>query len=98
MPDPLYHGMPGVSIRVDEPRHDNRVRRIYDIAGSLVKEITNCPTEGEGSSIWDKYQDVEWDGRNGRGDLVVNGIYPFEVIARLGDKSISGRGKVAVLK
>jgi|GEM_PF-1416490 len=72
--------------------------RIYDVVGSLVKEIDNCPTEGELSSIWDKYHDVDWDGRNGRGDMVVNGIYPFEVIARLGDKSVSGRGKVAVLK
>jgi flagellar hook assembly protein FlgD len=49
-------------------------------------------------SIWDKYNDVEWDGRNGRGNMVVNGIYPFEVCARLGDKTVSGRGKIAVLK
>jgi len=72
--------------------------RIYDMVGSLVKEITNCPTDGEGSSVWQKYNDVEWDGKNGRGDTVVNGIYPFEVIARLGDRSISARGKIAVLK
>lgn len=72
--------------------------RIYDVVGSLVKEIDNCPTEGELSSVWDKYHDVDWDGRNGRGDVVVNGIYPFEVTARLGDKTVSGRGKVAVLK
>jgi hypothetical protein len=72
--------------------------RIYDVVGSLVREIDNCPTEGEGSSVWQKYHDVDWNGRNGRGDIVVNGIYPFEVIARLGGRSVSGRGKVAVLK
>jgi subtilisin family serine protease/flagellar hook assembly protein FlgD len=72
--------------------------RIYDIAGSLVKQIINCPTNGEGSSVWQKYNDVEWDGKNGRGDLVVNGIYPFEVVARLGDRTVSARGKIAVLK
>ncbi|MEA1877651.1 MAG: FlgD immunoglobulin-like domain containing protein [Bacteroidota bacterium] len=72
--------------------------RIYDVVGSLVKEITNCPTDGEGSSVWSKYNDVDWDGCNGRGDLVRNGIYPFEIVARLGDKSVSARGKVAVLK
>lgn len=77
---------------------DSVVVRIYDIAGALVVELDNCPTEGEGSSVWQKYSDVEWDGRNGRGDLVVNGIYPFEVIARLGDRSMSARGKIAVLK
>lgn len=72
--------------------------RIYDITGALVTEITNCPTGGELSSVWDKYHDVDWNGRNGRGDMVMNGIYPFEVTARLGDKSVSGRGKIAVLK
>jgi|GEM_PF-3387628 flagellar hook assembly protein FlgD len=71
--------------------------RIYTITGQLVNELTG-DTQGEQSSIWEKYNDVEWDGRNGRGDLVVNGIYPFEITARLGDKTVSGRGKIAVLK
>jgi flagellar hook assembly protein FlgD/sugar lactone lactonase YvrE len=71
--------------------------RIYNIAGALVSELDGT-TNGESSSIWSKYNDVEWDGRNGRGDLVMNGIYPFEVTARLGTKSLSGRGKIAVLK
>jgi hypothetical protein len=71
--------------------------RIYDLTGRLVKELDGT-TQGEEASIWDKYNDVEWDGRNGRGDKVVNGIYPFEVVARLGDRSVCGRGKVAVLK
>ena len=72
--------------------------RIYDITGALVIDIPNCPTDGEGSSVWEKYNDVDWDGRNGRGDVVMNGIYPFEVTARLGDRSVSVRGKIAVLK
>ena len=71
--------------------------RIYDITGSLVTELDGT-TAGEASSVWSKYNDVEWDGRNGRGDIVMNGIYPFEVTARLGDRSVSGRGKIAVLK
>jgi len=71
--------------------------RIYDITGSLVTELDGT-TRGEMSSVWDKYNDVDWNGTNGRGDKVVNGIYPFEVVARLGDRSVSGRGKIAVLK
>ena len=71
--------------------------RIYDVTGALVTELDGT-TAGEASSIWGKYNDVEWDGRNGRGDIVMNGIYPFEVTARLGDRSVSGRGKIAVLK
>ena len=48
--------------------------------------------------MMNKYNDKEWDGRNGRGDVVVHGIYPFEIVARLGSSSVSGRGKIAVLK
>ncbi|MBU0686223.1 MAG: T9SS type A sorting domain-containing protein, partial [Candidatus Margulisbacteria bacterium] len=71
--------------------------RIYDITGRLVKELVGT-TNAEGSSVWDKYNDVDWDGRNGAGDIVVNGIYPFEVRATLSGTTVSGRGKVAVLK
>jgi len=53
---------------------------------------------GEQSDIWNKYNDIKWDGRNGRGDIVVNGIYPFEVIARTGNRNVSSRGKIAVLR
>jgi thermitase len=98
-PNPFNPNRESTSIRYRLGADADEVKvHIYDISGSLVKEIPNCPTEGEGSSIWDKYQDVEWDGRNGRGDLVMNGIYPFEVTARLGDKSFSARGRIAVLK
>jgi len=72
--------------------------RIYDVTGALVIEIPNCPTEGEGNTLLEKYHDVAWNGKNGRGELVVNGIYPFEVTARLGDTSVLARGKIAVLK
>jgi flagellar hook assembly protein FlgD len=71
--------------------------RIYDITGSLVTELRG-DTFGEKSNIWQKYNDVEWNGTNGRGSKVVNGIYPYEVVARLGGRSVSGRGKIAVLK
>jgi flagellar hook assembly protein FlgD len=71
--------------------------RIYDITGMLVTQLDGT-TNGESVNIWEKYNDVDWNGRNGKGDMVVNGIYPFEIMARLGDRSVSGRGKIAVLK
>jgi len=71
--------------------------RIYDVCGMLVTELSGT-TNAESANIWLKYNDIEWDGRNGKGDMVVNGIYPFEITARLGDRSVSGRGKAAVLK
>jgi Tol biopolymer transport system component/subtilisin family serine protease/flagellar hook assembly protein FlgD len=97
-PNPFNPGNQTTKIRYRLGADADEVRiRIYDVIGSLVAEIDGT-TNGEGSNIWSKYNDVEWNGRNGRGDLVVNGIYPFEIIARLGNQSVSARGKIAVLK
>jgi len=97
-PNPFSPNREKTKIRYKLGANADEVKiRIYDITGSLVTELDGT-TRGEMSSVWDKYNDVDWDGRNGRGDLVMNGIYPYEVVARLGDKSLSGRGKIAVLK
>ena len=97
-PNPFNPNREQTKIRYRLSADADEVRiRIYDITGSLVTELDGT-TNGEGMSVWQKYNDVSWDGRNGRGDLVVNGIYPFEITARIGDKTISGRGKIAVLK
>ncbi|MFA5034995.1 MAG: FlgD immunoglobulin-like domain containing protein [Candidatus Margulisiibacteriota bacterium] len=97
-PNPFNPNREQTKIRYRLSADADEVRiRIYDITGSLVTELDGT-TNGEGMSVWQKYNDVSWDGRNGRGDLVVNGIYPFEITARIGDRSISGRGKAAVLK
>ncbi|MFA5034845.1 MAG: FlgD immunoglobulin-like domain containing protein [Candidatus Margulisiibacteriota bacterium] len=97
-PNPFNPNREQTKIRYRLSADADEVRiRIYDITGSLVTELDGT-TNGEGMSVWQKYNDVSWDGRNGRGDLVVNGIYPFEITARIGDKTVSGRGKIAVLK
>ncbi|MFA6169414.1 MAG: FlgD immunoglobulin-like domain containing protein [Candidatus Margulisiibacteriota bacterium] len=97
-PNPFNPNREQTKIRYRLSADADEVRiRIYDITGSLVTELDGT-TNGEGMSVWQKYNDVSWDGRNGRGDLVVNGIYPFEIMARIGDKTVSGRGKIAVLK
>ena len=76
---------------------DSVAIRIYDITGSLVTELEG-ETASEGSRLGEKYNEVEWDGRNGRGDMVRNGVYPFEVVVRSSGRSVSGRGKIVVLK
>jgi hypothetical protein len=97
-PNPFDPNKERTKIRYRLGREPNSVTiRIYDITGALVKELDGT-TNPEGSSIWDKYNDVEWDGRNGRGDMVLNGVYPFEITVSYGDKSVTGRGKAVVLK
>jgi hypothetical protein len=97
-PNPFNPNKGSTQIRYKLSKDADDVKiRIYDITGSLVVELYG-DTQGEGTTIMTKYNDVAWDGRNGRGDMVMNGIYPFEIIAKSGGKTVSGRGKMAVLK
>jgi len=97
-PNPFNPNKEETNIRYKLSRDADEVKiRIYDITGALVVELDG-DTQGEGTSMMTKYNDRKWNGRNGRGDVVMNGIYPFEVVARSGDKVVSGRGKIAVLK
>ena len=97
-PNPFNPNKENTTIRYRLGADAEEVRiRIYDLTGALVIEFMGTANR-EGASIWNKYNNVEWNGRNGRGDVVANGIYPFEVFARSSDRSVSGRGKIAVLK
>lgn len=58
--------------------------KIYDVAGSLVKTL---PSERYGAGR----HYLEWDGRNGRGRVVANGLYYWQVSAR----PVAGSGKTA---
>jgi flagellar hook assembly protein FlgD len=97
-PNPFNPNKEATKIRYRLGRQADSVTiRIYDITGALVRELDGS-CNAEGTSVWNKYNDVAWDGRNGRGDIVLNGVYPFEVTVSCGNKSVSGRGKAVVLK
>ena len=45
------------------------------------------------------YQDQNWDGRNGRGEVVVNGVYLAEILVTFGDGTAQRHiRKVAVVR
>lgn len=97
-PNPFNPNKERTKIRYRLGRQADSVTiRIYDITGRLVRELDGT-CNAEGADIWHKYNDVEWDGRNGRGDMVLNGVYPFEVSVSYGNKTVTGRGKAVVLK
>ena len=68
--------------------------RVYDVAGNLVKTLPSGKY-GAGRHY------LEWDGRNGRGRLVANGLYYYQVSARPTagpGKTVKVQGRLAVLR
>ena len=71
--------------------------RIFDLAGRLVRVLDDCPTQG--TSITREYSDVLWDGRNGVGDEVVNGVYSYKIMAiDESGRKVTVKGRMAKLK
>ncbi len=54
--------------------------KIYTISGRLIKTIRDYSNAS--------FNMVEWDGLDGDGDRIANGVYLYKVIAKQGDKSI----------
>lgn len=69
---------------------------IYDLVGNLVKifEINSGEDGGKGGEL----NKVEWDGRNGRGDMVANGGYICRVQIDDGKRVKSKIRKILVIK
>jgi hypothetical protein len=73
------------------PIRDGQVTiKIYDFAMNLVKTVEDSQQRSGGA----EYEAV-WDGRNGKGEIVANGVYFFKVEAPGGQTEW---GKVVVLK
>jgi hypothetical protein len=64
---------------------------IYTLLGGLVREIS-LPAGGQGGA--GGLNEVPWDGRNGKGELVRPGVY----VARIDGPGVSEQIKVGVLR
>jgi len=68
--------------------------RVYTPRGELVRTLLSAERRDVGL-----HQDVAWDGRNGRGDTVRNGVYIAEIVVRASDGGTTTlRRKVAVVR
>ncbi|MGE4170767.1 MAG: Ig-like domain-containing protein [Candidatus Margulisiibacteriota bacterium] len=71
--------------------------RIFDLAGKLVRVLNDCPTDG--TRPYHEYNDVLWDGKNGVGDEVNNGVYIYKILAVDDNgRKVDTRGKAAKLR
>jgi hypothetical protein len=67
---------------------------LWTLRGDRVRTLVSGVTLGAGL-----HQDIDWDGRNGRGDTVVSGAYVAEIRAAYDDGSEEHeRRKVAVVR
>lgn len=68
---------------------------IYDLFGNLVRTL-RFPAGSNGGLV---SNDISWDGRNGEGDVVANGGYILQIVARdsQGNES-KARYKIGVVK
>ncbi|MGH7451763.1 MAG: cohesin domain-containing protein [bacterium] len=64
--------------------------KIFDGSGELVSEFSSLATLRP-----NMVQSIRWDGRNGRGEMVANGIY-FYIIEAAGNARMSG--KIGVMR
>ncbi len=89
-PAPFNPSLETVQIRFVFESATEATLKIMDAAGDVVHEVENPGGVGRTGEII-----VSWDGRNGRGEMVANGIY-FYVITTSSQERITG--KIAVLR
>ncbi len=79
----FQHNYPGlVSVKI----------KIYTVAGRLIKEIDQPPTN-------DKFVNIPWNGKDADGETLSNGIYIYKLVVTTEDgTNITNTGKLAVLK
>ncbi len=70
---------------------DSLVIKIYTVTGRLIQKI-------EAGGLTAGYHQLYWDGRDGDGDRIANGVYFYKVVARAGDQRIVARQKLVKLR
>jgi hypothetical protein len=70
--------------------------KIYTVSGKLVKSISNI--NGVASFNYDDPQ-LAWNGRDGEGDDLSNGVYLYKIIAKgISGKEVSEKGKLIIMR
>ncbi len=70
---------------------DSLVIKIYTATGRLIQKL-------ETGGLPAGYNQVHWDGLDGDGDRIANGVYFYKIVARAGDQKIVARQKMFKLR
>ncbi len=98
-PNPFAAGRENTRIQYVLTADADVTIRIYNIVGDLVNTLTfaSGATGGQGSpSGW--LNEVSWNGLNGGGDAVANGMYIAVIEAKSGAETVRKNRRIGVLK
>jgi flagellar hook assembly protein FlgD len=70
---------------------DSLVVKIYTATGRLIRKL-------ETGGLQAGYNQIHWDGRDGDGDRIANGVYFYKIVARAGGEKIVARQKMFKLR
>ncbi|MDI6752200.1 MAG: T9SS type A sorting domain-containing protein, partial [bacterium] len=91
-PNPTYDGKTTIRVEFSGSTSATLEISIYDVAGELVVE--NLKQKGSGAN----YIEYPWNGRNGNGRSVANGVYFARCIVDDGTKKVARLIKIAMLR
>jgi len=89
-PNPFNPDYENVKFCFELTKAGNVTVKIFDVAQKISRTIINDEIYPAGEE-----QQIEWNGRNGKGDIVANGTYFYIIESNLGEKAIN---KVSVLR
>jgi hypothetical protein len=92
--DDTIYGTKGTAFDYFLPQASDVEFRIYTLLGELVYSRSFSSSDPEGRPSSTGFNHIFWDGRNGNGDRVLNGVY----LAMLKANGSMATTKVAVLK
>ncbi|GJM45190.1 MAG: hypothetical protein DHS20C21_20320 [Gemmatimonadota bacterium] len=81
-PNPFAAGREDTQIAFYLERAGQVSLKVYTLRGEPVRTLLNGASLGAGL-----HQDTTWDGRNGRGTVVLNGVYLAEISVKFDDGS-----------
>ncbi len=92
-PNPFAAGRESTNFVYYLPESGRVSLKVWTLRGKEVATLVNNREAEAGL-----HQTVVWDGRNGNGDLVVNGVYLAELEVKMGSRSEKILRKVAVVR
>ncbi|MBN2071083.1 MAG: hypothetical protein JW814_06450 [Candidatus Krumholzibacteriota bacterium] len=92
-PNPFVASREKTTIVFFMPDNGTVTVQVYTILGRLVRTLALNEERGAGP-----HQDISWDGRNGRGEKVINGVYYLVLKAKINGKEQVLRRKAALVR